>query len=279
MNATLSLRGIEVPRIGFGTSKLEGPAGLTAVRTALDLGYRHVDTAADYDNEEIVGRAIHESGVDREDIFLVTKIWFDQLSTGALLNSLRTSLRKLDTDHVDLALVHWPTPTVPLSETLDALRTARDLGLCHRFGVSNFTPALLEATLQEAEPFALQVEYHPYLGQSELLAMCRAHDMMLTAYSPLMRGDVARDPVLNEIAREHDASPSQIALAYLLRDEHVSVIPRSSNPDHIRANLAATRIALTDSDIARIDGLPKDHRLIDPDWAPDWTPRPSPAQP
>lgn len=269
---TTTVRGESVPRIGLGTSKLRGREGYEAVRAALDLGYRLIDTAASYGNEAIVGEAMRDARVDRESIFLVTKVWHDQLDEKSVLASLRASLRRLDTDHVDLAFVHWPTDEVPLSETLHAFQLAQSQGLCHHFGVSNFTPELLAKTLEEARPFALQVEYHPFLDQRALLDATREHEMLFVAYSPLMRGEVGERPVLQEIARAHEATPHQVSLAWLLRDPHVVAIPKATTPGHLVSNLHATQVTLDDAEIARIrDELPKDERLVDPEFAPDWS--------
>jgi 2,5-diketo-D-gluconate reductase B len=273
MQTHIALRGTEIPRLGFGTWQLRGEAGYRTIRCALEVGYRHVDTAASYDNEEIVGRAIADSGLDREAVFLATKIPMEALSSGAVGTSLRRSLRKLDTDYVDLALVHWPNPDVPISETMEALQLAQSQGMCHHFGVSNFTPTLLRTALEAARPLALQVEYHPFLDQSELLRLCRENEMMLTAYSPLARGQVFDDPTLRRIASAHGVSPAVVSLAYLLRDPEVGVIPKASGR-HVEANLEALWVSLTPDEIAQIDALPKDRRIIDPDFAPDWEARP-----
>jgi 2,5-diketo-D-gluconate reductase B len=276
MSKTVIVQGTEIPRIGLGTWKLVGDTCFRAVRTALELGYRHVDTAAAYENEEVVGRALAAAHVDREDVFLVTKIPPSDLRSGALGLSLRDSLRKLDTDYVDLALVHWPNPEVSLSETLTALELAREQGLCHHFGISNFPPALVRRTLAESRPLALQVELHPMLDQTELLRLCRDHDLLFTAYSPLYGGRLLDDPVLTDIAEAHGATVAQVALAWILRAPNVAAIPRSTRVEHLRDNLAATDLELTDDDVRRIDALPKDRRLVNPPWAPRWEAPPEP---
>ncbi len=270
MKTHYELLGTNVPRVGFGTWELRGDACYDMVRTALDLGYRHLDTAAMYGNEEVVGRAIRDAGIPREELFVVTKIWRDQLASGVLQAALRDSLGRLGLASVDLAMVHWPTDEVPVSETMEALQLAQSEGLCHHFGVCNFTPTLLRTALEAAHLAAVQVEYHPFLEQRALLRLCRENDLMLVAYSPLARGRVAQDPVLRRIAAGRGVSAGVVALAWLLKDPEVLVIPKASSREHAADNLRALDLELTREEIAAIDALRKDLRLVDPDFAPDW---------
>lgn len=268
---TIGIQGYAVPTLGFGTWRLTGREAERAVATALDVGYRHLDTAEIYENEAEVGRALHASGVDREAVFLTTKVWHDHLRRTDLLRATEASLRRLGTDYVDLLLVHWPTDAVPLKETLDALQEVRAQGSARLIGVSNFPPTLLERALDHVPDLAcIQVEYHPFLGQATLLELARKHGMMLTAYSPIARGEVMNDGTLQTLAAAHGKTPSQVALRWLLQQDHVAAIPRSSNPEHIAANFDVFDFALSEDEMDRIAALPKDRRLVSPDFAPDW---------
>ena len=270
MTQTIDVQGVTVPRVGFGTWQITGEECYEAVRHALELGYRHIDTARAYDNEEEVGRAIADAGVPREEVFLTTKIWTSEFGADALPRAAADSLRKLGTDHVDLLLLHWPNPDVPLEETLGALAREREAGRARLIGVSNFPPGLLERALRLGPVANDQVEFHPYLGQDRLLALAETHELFVTAYSPLAQGDVARDPVLREIGEEHGRTPGQVALRWLLDHERVVVVPKSASPQRRAENFDAFGFELSDDQRARIDALPKDRRQGDPSWAPDW---------
>lgn len=264
---TVSVHGVDVPSLGFGTFQLEGDDCQRGVSHALDVGYRHIDTAQMYGNEEQVGAALSDGPVDRPDIFLTTKLSNDNLAPDTVRSSTEESLRRLRTDHVDLLLIHWPTGDIPFERTLDAMAELADEGKVRHVGISNFTPEQVERAVAHAPIFALQVEYHPFLGQHELLDLAGKHDFMLTAYSPLARGDVFDDDTLNEIAQAHDADPAQIALSWLLSQQNVAAIPKSTSPEHIASNFAALDIELSDEELRRIDGLDRGERLIDPPFA------------
>lgn len=269
----LTVNGAEIPRLGFGTWQLEGSECVNAVKDALDIGYRHVDTAQIYDNEAEVGKAIEDSEVQRDDIFLTTKIWMDNVRAGDLENSLKKSLEKLRVDHVDLTLIHWPVKDVPLEETMTALNAARKAGLTRHIGVSNFTTQILgEAiALSEAPLVTNQVEYHPFLDQSALAKFMQQKSVALTAYSPISQGKVFGNPVMKEIAGTHGKTEAQIALRWLIQQDNVIAIPRSSSRDHARSNFDIFDFELTADEMGRISQLGSDDgRLIDPDWAPDW---------
>ncbi|HEX7969519.1 MAG TPA: aldo/keto reductase, partial [Stellaceae bacterium] len=214
----LDIKGARVPAIGLGTWQLSGRGCEEAVRQALDLGYRHIDTAQMYGNEAEVGRAIRASGLGRDQIFLTTKLAPGNLAAGAVRRTAEESLRRLGTDHVDLLLIHWPTGEAPLGETLGAMADLRAAGKTRHIGVSNFNVQLLKEAMETygADLLCNQVEYHPYLSQRAVLAAVRRYGMMLTAYTPLARGRVARDPTLAAIGRKHDKSPAQVALRWLL---------------------------------------------------------------
>lgn len=270
----LDIKGARVPALGLGTWQLNGRGCFEAVRHALDLGYRHIDTAQMYGNETEVGWATRESGL-RDQIFLTTKLAPGNHAAAAVTRSTEESLRRLATDHVDLLLIHWPTGEVPLGETLDALAALRRAGKTRYIGISNFNAALLEEAVgtHGADLLCNQVEYHPYLSQRAVLAAVRRHGMMLTAYSPLARGRVLRDPVLSAIGRNYDKSPAQVALRWLLDQDGVVAIPKASSRAHLAANLAVFDFTLSATDRAAIDALRVGYRVVDPaGWAPDWDP-------
>ncbi|HIL58357.1 MAG TPA: aldo/keto reductase [Rhodothermales bacterium] len=258
MPRSLSVHGVPVPTLGLGTWKLKGDDATAAVRHALDIGYRHIDTAQIYGNEAEVGRGIAAADVPRDEVFLTTKVWHE-------------SLRRLGTDYVDLLLMHWPTDDVPLAETLGALAEVRDAGKTRLIGVSNTPPGMMRRAL-EIEPTLAnnQVEYHPYLGQEPLLEIARESGTFLTAYRPIANGNVMDDATIQEIAEAHDATPVQIAIAWLLGQDRVSAIPKSGTRSHIAANFQALEITLSDDERAAIDALERGQRMVDPDFAPDW---------
>ncbi len=267
---TLTIQGTQIPKLGFGTWQITGDACVEAVRDALELGYRHIDTAAAYGNEAEVGRGLAQAGVERGHVFLTTKVWHTDLRAADLRSSVERSLRALGTDHVDLLLVHWPAAGVPLAETLGAMTELQEEGRVSHLGVANFPSRLVEAALEHAPIICDQVEYHPYLAQPQLLALAREHDLMLTAYSPLARGEVLRDPVLREIGEEHGKSPGQVVLRWLLDQPHVAAIPKASSHAHRAANLDVFDFELSDDDRGRIAGLHRGLRTADPSWAAEW---------
>jgi 2,5-diketo-D-gluconate reductase B len=246
---------MKVPTIGLGTWRLQGDTCYEAVRHALELGYRHVDTARMYRNEHEVGRALRDSGVDREAVWLTTKLWHDDVEPDRLPRAATDSLRRLGTDYVDLLLLHWPFPEVPLEAQLHGLVRLRDAGTIRELGVSNYPPDLLRRALREAPVFCDQVEYHPYVDQSELLALCVEHGVLLTAYSPIAKGRVADDPVLAEIGAAHGKSPAQVALRWLIDQPMVAAIPRSASARRRAENLDIFDFALTPDERTRIDDL------------------------
>lgn len=269
----LTANGADIPKLGFGTWKLKGEDATGAVETALKTGYRHVDTAQAYGNEAEVGAALRTSDVSRDDVFVTTKVWMDRFGAGDLEQSVKESLSRLDLDHVDLMLLHWPNPDFRLAETMGALNEARSAGLTRHIGVSNFTTAWLgEAVACSDAPLAAnQVEYHPFLDQTPVIDAVRDYGMALTAYCPIAQGRVFEEPVLKEIAQAHGKSPAQIVLKWLINQDPVVAIPRSSKPEHIRANFEIFDIDLSDEEMARIGALNSStDRLIDPDWAPAW---------
>jgi 2,5-diketo-D-gluconate reductase B len=262
---------LSMPKLGLGTYGLVGRDGQAAVESALALGYRHLDTAEMYGNEEIVGAAIRASGLPREEIFVTTKVWWDHLTPEAIRAASAASLDRLGLDHVDLYHIHWPAPEMDLAAALAALAALLAEGRTRAIGVCNFPPGLLRAALATGVPLAaLQVEYHALLDQSALLSLCHAHGLVLTAYSPLAKGRLAEEPTLARIGARHGATASQVALAWLLRQEGVAAIPKAQRPESQRANLAALAVPLDAADLAAIAALPKDRRFVNPSFAPDW---------
>lgn len=271
---TIAANGATIPALGFGTWELRGQDAYRMVRSALEIGYRHIDTAQMYGNETEVGQALADAGVARDELFLTTKVWPDRFRAGELPRSVADSLRKLRVEAVDLLLLHWPNPQVPLAETLGALADVKRRGWTRHIGVSNFTTRLLEQALSLCEePLVVdQVEYHPYLGQQPVLARLRANGMALTAYSPLARGRVFGDPTLQAIAATHDRNPGQVALRWLLQQDGVSAIPRSRSAEHAANNFAVFDFALSDQEMAAIHALARPSgRLVNPAGvAPAW---------
>jgi len=263
----LVVAGTEVPKLGFGTWQLTGEDCEEGVRDALELGYRHIDTARMYGNEAEVGRGIAASGVERGSIFLTTKLWYTTLRAPDVRAQLEGSLRDLGVEHVDLLLIHWPNEEIPLAETLGAMTELQEEGRVSHLGVSNFPPRLLRDALELAPIACNQVEYHPFLGQSELLVLARERDLLLTAYSPLAHGEAHRDPVLREIGEAHGKSAGQVALRWLLDQPHVAAVPKASTHEHRAANLDVFDFELSDDERSRVAGLERGLRTADPSWA------------
>ena len=255
-----------MPVAGFGTSPLTG--GLTAevVAAALKAGYRHIDTARKYGTEAAVGEALRASGVPRSDVFLTTKVSHERLRPDDFARSVEESLAALGVDYVDLLMVHWPNPEIPLREYMPALAKAKRQGLARHIGVANFTTRLLEeATALCPEPLAvLQAEYHPYLDQTKLLAAARQHGLVFVAYCPLARGRLFGDAVLSEMAKARGLSLAQIALRWLIQ-QNVAIIPFSSKPERIANNFDVFGFELSDAEMARIVALKRpDGRVANP---------------
>lgn len=252
----IQVQGTSVPALGLGTWQLTGQTCRETVETALEMGYRHVDTAQAYGNERQVGLGMDAAAVDREEVFLTTKLDGSNRDERSVRRSTRESLNKLGTDYLDLLLIHWPnTPWMaPLSETLGAMNDLVEEGLVRHIGVSNFSPSLLDKArdISSTPIFTDQVQYHPYWDQRKLLDYCRIHDVLLTAYSPLARGGVLDDPALVQIGNRYGKSPAQVALRWLVQQEGVAAIPKASSREHLEANLAVFDFELTDAEMARI---------------------------
>lgn len=263
-----------LPEIGMGTFRLKSDVARDSVKSALSLGYRHIDTAQMYENEAEVGDGITSSGIPRRGIFLTTKIWHDRLAGSELINSLHESLDRLKTDHVDLALIHWPSPNdqVPMADYLGALKDAQREGLTRHIGVSNFTCAQMDeakAILGDTPIFTNQVEVHPFLANRKVVEHARRIGIAITGYMPLAVGKVMEDETLIRIGAAHNASPAQIAIAWLV-SRGVVPIPSSTRSKHQKANLAALKIRLSEEEIADIDKLDRGERIANPSFAPKW---------
>lgn len=263
-----------IPAFGLGTFRLKEQEVIDSVTNGLQLGYRHIDTAQIYGNEADVGKAIAAAGVARKDLFVTTKIWTDNLGKDKLIPSLKESLDKLQTEQVDLTLIHWPAPNdaIAVATYMKALAEARAQGLTRLIGVSNFTIAHLQqaiAAVGAAEIATLQIEIHPFLQNRKVVEFARAQGIHLTAYMPLAYGKVMTDPTLIGIAKAHQANPAQIALAWSLQ-QGFATIPSSTKRANLESNLAAQKIVLSDADMQAIAKLDKGERLANPDFAPQW---------
>ncbi|WP_428313275.1 2,5-didehydrogluconate reductase DkgB [Hydrocarboniphaga sp.] len=266
---------MSIPAFGIGTFRLKDQVVIDSVSNALELGYRAIDTAQIYDNEAEVGKAIADSGVPRSELFLTTKIWVDNFARDKLIPSLKTSLEKLRTDHVDLCLIHWPSPggAVPLPEFMGALAEAKAQGLTKHIGVSNFTIDLTKQAVAAVGAGAIatnQVELHPYLQNRKLADWSRRNGVHLTSYMTLAYGEVLKDPVIIRIANERGATPAQVALAWALQLGY-SIIPSSTRRENLQSNLQAQQLKLSADDIAHIATLDRGRRLAAPArLVPDW---------
>ncbi|WP_228894864.1 2,5-didehydrogluconate reductase DkgB [Pseudoduganella aquatica] len=264
-----------IPAIGLGTFRLQGQIVIDSVRNGLAAGYRHIDTAQIYGNEAEVGQAMAESGVPRGEIFVTTKVWIDSLEAGKLIPSLKESLRKLRLQQLDLALIHWPSPgdAVPVAEYMGALAEAKEQGLARQIGVSNFTVAHLRQAVDAvgaAQIATQQIEIHPFLQNRKVVEYARSQGIHLTAYMPLAYGKVMQEPLIVDIARRHNATPAQVALAWSLQ-QGFAVIPSSTSPANLKSNLAARGLVLTAEDMAAIATLDRNERIANPDGiAPQW---------
>ncbi|MBO9548539.1 2,5-didehydrogluconate reductase DkgB [Pseudomonas sp.] len=266
---------MSIPPFGLGTFRLTGQTVIDSVKSALELGYRVIDTAQIYQNEAEVGQAIAESGVPRGKLFITTKVWVDNYAADKLIPSLRDSLQKLRTDHVDLLLIHWPAPGngVELAEYMRALAEAKKLGLTRQIGVSNFNIELTRqaiAVVGKGEIATNQIELSPYLQNSKLTAFLKEQGITVTSYMTLAYGKVLKDPVLTEIANKHKATVAQVALAWALQLGY-AVIPSSTKRENLASNLLAQSLRLDADDMARIATLERNGREVSPaNLAPAW---------
>jgi 2,5-diketo-D-gluconate reductase B len=261
-----------MPKLGLGTWPMLGEECTQAVEQALELGYRHIDTAAAYNNEDAVGQALANTPIPREQIHVTTKVWWDQLQPDAMRHSMDRSLKALRSDYVDLFMLHWPTTDWDLPRTLETLASFKEQGLARNIGVANFPLPLLRTVVEEygIDLSAIQVEYHVLLGQNALLDYARQHNLALTAYTPLARNKVSHIAEIQQIAAKHGVLPTQVALKWLLDQDNVGAIPKASSKANQLANLAALEVNLDDEDRALIASLSKRERQVSPDFAPVW---------
>ena len=273
---TVEANGASIPALGLGTWTLKGDACAELVAHALSLGYRHVDTAAAYGNEEAVGAGLRVAGLPRDEVFVTTKVWWKDLAAADLRRSAEASLARLGLDRVDLLLIHWPNPAIPLDETIAALNRARQDGLARHIGVSNFPTALLRqaVALSDAPLVANQVEHHPYLGQDKVGAACREAGMALVGYCPLHRGGgLFEEPAVAAAARAHGKTPAQVVLRWHVQQAGTVAIPRTTRKERLAENAAIFDFSLSPAEMAAISALDgKGSRLCDYDFSPRWDP-------
>lgn len=269
---TIKGKSYEIPTLGFGTFELEGDNCKKMVEKAIDVGYRHIDTAQIYGNEAEVGKAIKNSGIERSELWVTTKVWRDQLSKEDVLSSTAKSLERLQMSYVDLLLIHWPNDVYPLKETFEALHQLQEKGQVRQIGISNFPVKLMKEALEYGPNIVTnQVEYHPYLSQDNLLNYIKNFDQIfLTAYSPLGQAEVLDDPTLKEVANKKNKTVPQVILRWHLQ-QGIVAIPRSSNPDHVESNFKIWDFELSEDEMKKISSLQsRNKRIIDPDFAPKW---------
>ncbi|WP_414830423.1 2,5-didehydrogluconate reductase DkgB [Alteromonas sp. H39] len=264
----------DMPQLGMGTFRLEDDVARQSVVDALDIGFKHIDTAQFYGNEEQVGDALQTAGVERSDVFVTTKVWWESLGEDHFIPSVHESLSKLKLEHLDLLLIHWPYPgdDIPMESYLKSLKQAKDEGLTRHIGVSNFTIAQMRKAVEilgEGEILTNQIELHPFMQNRQVVQECRDLGIGVTAYMPFAVGKVMDNDVLKSIATEHNATPAQIVLAWMEK-KNIQTIPSSTNKDHLKDNFDYTKVALTDDDVERIDNLDNGDRIVDPDFAPQW---------
>lgn len=268
----ITANGLHMPQLGLGTWRMSGRQCQDAVESALDLGYRNIDTGEMYANETEVGAAIAASGVPRTELHITTKVWNENLVPDRLRAAMAASLDKLRTDYVDLYLIHWPSPAMNLPGALETMMTLQQEGKARKIGVANFNVALLRQSIEQvrAPIAAVQFEYHALLRQPPLLDYLRGRGLPIIAYSPLAKGQLPGHPVLEKIAAKHGATPSQVALAWLLAQPDVAPIPKSVHRERQQENLGALDVRLDDADRAAIEALPKNQRCVSPGFAPAW---------
>ncbi|HVO04753.1 MAG TPA: aldo/keto reductase [Candidatus Cybelea sp.] len=269
---TLLTQGIALPRLGLGTWRMSGAGCREAVASALALGYRHIDTAEMYGNEDAVGAGIADAGIPRDQLHVTTKVWVEHLAPDAIQRAFEGSLAKLKLSFVDLYLIHWPARGMDLAAALRVLMQLRQEGRIRAIGVANFNlPLMKQAVEKIGAPIACnQIEYHVFLDQTPMRAYLAQQRIPLVAYAPLAQGRLADTPELAAIAKKHGASAAQVALAWLLEQENVAAIPKAQRRESQQANLDALKLKLDAVDLKAIAALPKDRRFVNPGFAPDW---------
>lgn len=264
-----------VPKIGLGTFRLENEVVKASVTNALELGYRAIDTAQIYGNEAAIGEAIAESNINREDLYLTTKIWVENLSKDKVIASLKESLAKLRTDYVDLTLIHWPSPShaISVKETMLALMKAKELGLTREIGISNFTIELMQEAIDAVGIKNIatnQIELSPFLQNHKVVNWAKAHDLHITSYMTLAYGKALKNEMIQAIAHKHNATAAQVILAWAMQLGY-SVIPSSTKRENLASNLQSTTLKLDQDDMLKIATLESNDRLVSPEGlAPEW---------
>lgn len=270
----VTAHGAAIPKIGLGTWQLRGDECARMVEAALRIGYTHLDTAQGYANEAAVGEGLATSGVARDTVFITTKVQPQLMGEGDLQRSVAESIRKLRIDAIDLLLLHWPNPEIPLADSIRALNQVKREGLVRHIGLSNFTSAMLEdAWRLTMEPFAAeQIEYHPFLDQTKMRSALKGRGMATIAYCPIALGAVVGDPVIELIAATHGRSAVQVTLRWLVQRSDVVAIPKTSKPERLKENLAVFDFALTDAEMARMGALtrPGSRLINEPQWVAEW---------
>jgi len=269
---SIDVKGAHIPILGLGTWELRGRECARLVDQAITLGYRHFDTAQMYANEREVGEGIRGSGIRREEVFVTTKVAPENLAPRLLERSVKDSVAQLELGQIDLLLLHWPNKTVPLKETIDALMQVKREGLVRHIGVSNYTVALLDeaARLSGDSLVCDQIECHPYLDQSKVIAACRMHGMAVVAYSPIAKGNAKNDAVLTRIGKAHGKTAAQVSLRYLVQ-QGIGAIPRTSKVERLAENIDIFDFALSLDEMEEIAGLAQaGRRMVDWEWSPKW---------
>lgn len=269
----LPMNGMQMPALGFGTWQLEGNTCIQATLVALEMGYRHIDTAQAYENENEVGKAVANSCIDRKELFITTKLWTNNFTHDRVHASLEESLNKLKMDYVNLLLIHWPNPQVPLQETLSAMQELQTKGKVKAIGVSNFPVNWMQDAVEKYKaPVACnQVEYHALLSQRAVLDYATKHNIVVTAYSPLARGKVTSNQVLVDIGKKHGKAASQVALRWLVEQDGVAVIPKAATAKNAKLNWEIFDFELDSDDRKAIDALSGNTRIVNPaGLAPKW---------
>ncbi len=267
----VELQGEKIPAIGLGTWQLTENCA-ESVENALEIGYTHIDTAQAYGNESEVGQGIQNAEIDRDDIWLTTKVWRDNLNKKDLKQSVEESLEKLKTEYVDLLLIHWPFPEMDLETVLEEMDELVEEGKARNIGISNFTSEQIRKAqkLSDHDLLTDQIEYHPFLNQEEVIEECQNQNMMLTAYSPLARGEVIGNETLQKIGEKHGKSEVQVALRWLIQQKNVCAIPKATSLEHQKANLDIFDFELSREDIEEISSLARNDRKVDPGFGPEW---------
>ena len=263
-------RGARIPALGFGTFRMKGEECTQAVENALKVGYRHLDTAEIYENEKAVGAGIKASGLGREDLFITTKAWMDDMSADGVRRSLDQSLRDLGIDYADLWLIHWPNPKYEVEETLAAMTKEVEQGRVRHIGVSNFPVVLFERAVKAAPVVCNQVEYHPYLSQAKVIEAARKHNALVMAYAPLGIGKCHSDESLAAIGAKYGKTAAQVTLRWFMQQPLVGAIPKASGYAHAEENFRIFDFELAAEDMAAIAGLARGERMIEPDFGPEW---------